>query len=328
VDTPIVIDRVDRSHATNGDGVRLRLSGRRLRHGHPDEQEPLLIVQLHGRRHRFPAGREDPDMLLAPGAWEATFTLPTWAEPSQAGQAALWVGDAVVPVPLPGSTAGAAAPPGAPPHAGLPKPVPGPPAAAPGPPAGHPIQDSMAALHAELEQRSAEAARLRGSLAEAHSELDARRATQSALESAHRDLRGELQGLSGAIGAQREEFGRRLSDLERRLAAAEAERDRARSELESERVRASQQLAATASVKQQSTEELAGLREQLMTAQVSRDAAGSEVGALRTELERLGSELAVSREQLAAQGGDLGEAQRLLADARALAEQLRGQTPH
>jgi hypothetical protein len=59
---------------------------------------------------------------------------------------------------------------------------------------------------------------------------------------------------------------------------------------------------------------------------VARDAAAGEVGGLRGELERLGSELAITRERYSAQGGDLGEAQRLLADARALTEQLRGQS--
>jgi hypothetical protein len=42
----------------------------------------------------------------------------------------------------------------------------------------------------------------------------------------------------------------------------------------------------------------------------------------------LGSELAVTREHHQAQGGDLGEAQRLLAEARSLSEQLRAQTSH
>ena len=71
-------------------------------------------------------------------------------------------------------------------------------------------------------------------------------------------------------------------------------------------------------------QEVVSLREQLAAAQIARDAAISEAGGLRSELERLGAELAVMREQVTAHGGDLGEAQRLLADARALTEQLRG----
>jgi chromosome segregation ATPase len=118
---------------------------------------------------------------------------------------------------------------------------------------------------------------------------------QSALESAHGDLRGELQALMSAVTVQRQDFDRRCRDVEDRLAPAESERD--------------------------------ALREQLAAAQVSREAAAGEVAGLRAELDRLGSELAVSREQMSAHGGDLGEAQRLLTDARALTEQLRGQNP-
>jgi hypothetical protein len=47
------------------------------------------------------------------------------------------------------------------------------------------------------------------------------------------------------------------------------------------------------------------------------------VAGLRAELERLGTELAATRERVGAESGDLGEAQQLLADARALADQLR-----
>ncbi len=60
----------------------------------------------------------------------------------------------------------------------------------------------------------------------------------------------------------------------------------------------------------------------------SRDAAAGEVAGLRAELERLGSELAITREHQSAQGADLGEAQRLLAEARSLSEQLRSQSSH
>ena len=103
-DTPISIDRVDRLRG-DGDGIRLRLSGRWLRAG-AAEDEPLLVIQLQGRRHRFPPSpAEPPGAALSPGAWEATFTVPAWAEPSHDGQAALWVGNSVVAVPLPGSAA-------------------------------------------------------------------------------------------------------------------------------------------------------------------------------------------------------------------------------
>jgi hypothetical protein len=344
VDTPVAIDRVDRARGDD-DGIRLRLTGRWLRSDQAGEQDPLLVIHLQGRRHRFPASRGQGAQSLLPGAWEATFAVPAWAEPRQEGQAGVWVGNAVVPVPLAESgAAGRAAPASTRPPRSTPPPplamappppamapptaVAPPPAAAPaGPPqtsigTGHvgavpePLcSESVSALHLELEQRSAETARLRGSLADAQSDLEARRVTQTSLESAHRELRGQIQELVNAVAAQRLEFEQRLADLtgarDAEAGEAAALRDR---------------LGAVSWAQQQRADELAGLREQLATAQVSRDVAGSEVAALRSELTRLGTELAVSREQLSAQGGDLGEAQRLLADARALTEQLRGQS--
>ncbi len=220
------------------------------------------------------------------------------------------------------------------------------------------FKESVSALHAELEQRSTDVARLQGSLADAQSELEARTAMQAALESAHGDLRVELQELMSAVGVQREDFEKRLATAEDRRAAAEAERDRLREELAAsdamtqrevdaagERSRRElaeliaahdaltaevadlrARLAATQAGHQQHAAELAALRDQLAFAQVARDAAVGEAAGLRAELERLGGELAVTREHHAAQGGDLGEAQRLLAEARSLSEQLRSQS--
>ena len=42
--------------------------------------------------------------------WSASFTVPAWAEPREAGQAALWIGNAVIPVPPMHHTAVAEAP--------------------------------------------------------------------------------------------------------------------------------------------------------------------------------------------------------------------------
>jgi hypothetical protein len=400
-DSPVAIDRVDRGRG-DGEGIRLRLTGRWLGGDHPAEHEALLVIQLQGRRHRFPPAREEGGGALPPGAWAATFTIPSWAEPSQPGQAALWIGNTVVPVPLPGSRlreVPAAAPATAPAPVLAPAPAPAP-ALTPAPGADAPrdpsvavvdsgragplaellFRESVSALHSELEQRSGETARLRGALADAQSELEARSAMQAALESAHGDLRGEVQELMAAVGRQHEEFEQRLGAAEKRLAEAESDRDRARRELdserargqreldsertrvaqtldaertrgqhelESERSRTTQQLAelgaardaaadeaaalrdrlsAISAAQQQRADEASALREQLAIATVTRDGAAGEVAGLRAELERLGSELAVTREQVGARGGDLGEAQRLLADARALTEQLRGQS--
>jgi hypothetical protein len=324
------------------------------------------VVQVQGRRHRFAPIEGADGPALGNRAWEATFNLPAWAEPSREGQAALWVGTAVVPVPLPRSTsmAAATAPPapeparwpsdGLPPGE-LPDSVD---AGRTGPLAELLYRESVSALHAELEQRSTDVTRLQGSLADAQSELEARTAMQAALESAHGDLRGELQELMSAVGLQREDLEQRLATAEDRRATAETERERLREELATAHARTQQEvdaaverarrelaeliatrdaltaevadlrarMAATQAGHQQHDAELAALREQLASAEVSRDAAVGEAAGLRAELERVGSELAVTREHHAAQGGDLGEAQRLLAEARSMSEQLRSQS--
>ena len=410
-DIPVAIDRVDCTRSDR-DGIELRMTGRWLGDAEAGGSEPLLVVQVSGRRHRFTAARDGHP--LAPGAWEATFRIPPWAQPRREGQAALWVGTSVVPVPLPGTHGDGSHPAHRPP----PPPALGearawPPDVAPPPaeadparfadpagyadpdrfadaaryadPAGYAdaaryadagdpavdtgrtgplaellFKESVSALHAELEERSAEVARLQGALADARSELEARSSRQTALESAHGDLRGELQELMAAVTAQRDEYERRLSEADERVAAADAraqaaeserdqaraqvdadrervraeldtERERVRAELGAERQEAAElrhRLAAAASGRQHHAAELSMLRDQLAAAQVSRDAAAGEVAGLRAELERLGSELAITREHQSAQGADLGEAQRLLAEARSLSEQLRAQSSH
>jgi hypothetical protein len=438
-ETPVAIDRVDCTRSDR-DGVELRLTGRWLgAAGTEVGSDPLLVVQVQGRRHRFtPAPDGHP---LPPGAWEARFRIPPWAQPRHEGQAALWVGTAVVPVPMPGASADGI-------HRLPPPPALGearawPPDVAPPPAEADParlteisdpavetgrtgplaellFKESVSALHAELEERSAEVARLQGALADARSETEARASRQSALESAHGDLRAELQELMGAVTAQRDDYERRLSEaeehasdaeerasraeeraaeVEERVSAAEqraaeaeqraaeaeerasgaeeraaeaerqiaprmveaerrredaqralaAERENLTRTIEAERARAAAQLAdlsaardaaladaadlrhrlaSAASGHQQHAAELSALRDQLAAAQVSREAAAGEAAGLRAELERLGSELAITREYQSSHGADLGEAQRLLAEARSLSEQLRGESSH
>jgi hypothetical protein len=385
---PLAIDRVERARG-QGDEVRLRLTGRWLIDdppSGPDAPEALLVIQLQGRRHRFPADRAPAEAAPLPGIWHAEFAVPSWAVPSRPGQAAVWVGTSVIAVGPPG-TPPAPAPSPEPaatspePEAASPEPEtasPEPETASPEPEAGSPepetetgtafsepsalaelppefgrggplanllLRETVSALHAELQRRSAEAAQLRGALADAQSELDARASRQAGLESAHGELRHELEQLMAAATRQRQEFEERRAAAQDELdraredaAMATAARDeteallaRAREQAEAELAQVRDQIAALEERLRTRTEaehreahEAAALREQLAGAHISRDAAISEAGGLRAELERLGAELTVMREQVSAHGGDLGEAQRLLADARVLTEQLRG----
>lgn len=163
----------------------------------------------------------------------------------------------------------------------------------PGPLADLLYREGVDALRAELEQRSAEVARLRGALTDLNSQLEARTAVQASLQAAHDELREELRRLMAAVAGRRAELERRTAHLEGRVASLQSERDE--------------------------------LRRRLASAQVARDAAAGETAGLREELERLGSEVAASRERAAAREGNLGEAQRLLAEARALTRQLQGE---
>ena len=404
--TPLEIDDVQSARVAAGE-TRLTLSGRWLSPDKPSlAQDPLLVIQVEGRRHRF-TPEAGTDTGSPTGEWRASFVLPAWAEPRRAGQAAVWVGDAVIALPAihagRGGWAGGAPPalaaavpadasgpetPGAAepardapelaepgrdvPEAAEPEPdVPeaaeleraftDPPVEAPrsGPLADLLLKETVAALHAELEQRGTEAAQLRSALAGAHFELEARGGTQSELESTLGQLGSELRRLMAAVEEQRRELDQRHTEAEReraefeqRLAELAAARDQQATELAAMR---EQQAAELAAMREQQAAEVAaareeqadeveavreqladaearlqrrgaetvGLREELAVVTVSREAARSEVAGLRSELDRLGAELAVTREHVTSEAGDLGEANRLLADAKALAEELR-----
>ena len=358
---PLSIDRIESARA-DADTIRLRLIGRWLDPSRAGEEE-LLVVQVEGRRHRFAATRDPEAGITEPHVWSATFSLPAWAEPRYDGQAALWLGSAVIPVAPPrGPRRPEPAPPAPPPPAPPPPaPTPPPPApAAPAPAAPAPVlpaaalgahqpprsgpladlllKETVSALHAELEQRTADAARMQGGLADAQSELEARTATQAALEAAQGELRLELERLRASIADRRIELEEQASQAHRereawssKVEAERAELGRQLADLAAERDERSgqaaalrEQLAAAQAAGEQHVTETARLREDLAAANVARDAAVSEAAGLRAELERIGGELAATRERVGAETGNLGEANRLLADARALADQLRG----
>jgi hypothetical protein len=319
VGAPLEIARIESSRA-DGDTVALRLSGRWLDPAQAEEEE-LLVVQVQGRRHRFPAIR-DPQSPGSEG-WSASFTLPDWAEPRHDGQAALWLGSSVIPVPPAGSAPAPVAErvverPAAlaaerlPPHEVEPPTPPSPAPSVPdaetprsGPLADLLLKETVAALHAELEQRTAETVRLRGSLADARSEVESRSASQAALEATQQELRVQLERLTAGVQRHR------------------AELDAARDQRAGEAAALREQLAAAQALADRRGAEATRLREDLAAAKVVRDAALSEVAGLRAELQRAGAELAATRERVAAESGDLGEAQRLLAEARELSQQLR-----
>ena len=314
---PIVIDRVERSRG-DGDAVRLRLGGRRPATAGASELDALLIVRLHGRRHRFAASTTgDPDP--SPGSWEASFTVPDWAVPVEHGQASLWVGEASVPVPPVGTRIRMLEP--APPSAGQE------PAGAAhvdasargavtaeagraGPLADVLLRETVGALHAELEQRSGREAMLNTALERARAELAARTASQAELEATQDELRTELARLVAAVAEHQAEFERRLDETRQRseaeLAQARCEVDHARSELAQVRGDADRARAELAQVRgdaERARAELAQVRgdadrARAELAQVRGDAerARAELAQARAEADRARAELAVARE--------------------------------
>ncbi len=311
---PLAIDRVERSRAKR-DQVRLRLTGHWLSGapgGEAGSSEALLVVQMHGRRHRFPATHEDPQ--AEPGVeFTASFTIPDWAVPEQPGQAVLWVGDDVVAVPPPGATVRPAEPAAsAGEHSGMegdarePEPVladrepseshqhsgePG--AGRSGPLAELLFKETVTALRSELEQRTTEAAQLRARLAEAQRESESRSGAESGLESAHAELRAELRRLMEAVGEQRREFDEQLAAVRGERDTAQDERDRAHGE----RDRAREEL----------------------------DRARTELDPVRGELEQVRSELADARSELADVRAELEGARAELEQARGDRDQARNE---
>lgn len=297
---PLQLERVQSSRSGAGE-IRLRLSGR---WSDPQaavgEDEELLVVNVEGRRHRFPVSRDEaPDPGRSPDRWTASFTVPTWAEPREEGQAALWLGTAVIPVPPLVGGGERVLPPAARPSSVADEPAAI--AARSEPLADALLKETVAALHAELEQRNEDTASIRGALGGVQAELDARVARHAQLEETLGDLRDELDRLRSGLQEQR-------GELEEHSAETQALRE---------------QLAAAQAGTERRAAELDGLRADLAAANVAREAAAGEAVGLRSEIERLGSELAVTREHVEHEAGDLGEASRLLADARALADELR-----
>jgi hypothetical protein len=282
----------------------------------------FLVVEAEGRRHRFPAlpGPRRP-RLGRPGAWTASFALPSWLEPHLGEEMALWLGNVEILLPTVSFVAelpdvGTAVPP---------------PARANGVAAGPPVPEppvraesadgrkaTIAALQAELEQRAASEAQLRGALAGANAELEGRAAQHTALEATQSELRRELDELLALV--ERDSAGLR-AQLER--AAREA--GHLRDELVELRSVTEQEGAERVLLEARTGElsgQLAALRTELAQSDVARVAALSEAAGLRAELERLGAELAHAHGANTV-GDGLSEAQSLLVEARAVTARLR-----
>jgi hypothetical protein len=142
-----------------GDRVTVRISGRWRRRPTATGQ-PWLVVESHGKRHRFPAMPEPPGLTgTLPGTWRMTFRVP--ADLTHAPDVRAWLQLGVVLVPLPA------------------EPPPAEPAVEPIPPALEPSAVGVS----ELEE-AAHAEQLR----EVERVIEAERARTAAAESAASEL--------------------------------------------------------------------------------------------------------------------------------------------
>ncbi len=138
-------------------------------------------------------------------------------------------------------------------------------------------------------------------------------------DAAVRALRVELDSRA----ASEAQLRARLADVQAQLGARTSTQER----LEAVHAELREELGGLRSLVAEGEEEraraVAEMRAEMTSTVVSRDAAMSEATALRAELERLSGQLAQAREQIGLRESGLDEAERLLAEARALSASLR-----
>jgi hypothetical protein len=86
--------------AEGGENLTVRVTGR-WRRGRPTwTGSALLVIEAHGRRHRFPAIPEPPSLSgPAPGSWRMSFSVPAALAPYLRSSAWLKLGVIVMPLP-------------------------------------------------------------------------------------------------------------------------------------------------------------------------------------------------------------------------------------
>jgi hypothetical protein len=317
------------------DELLVALSGRWQARSRRRNARAMLIVEVDGRRHRFPAvrrpGRGRTGRL---GVWEATFALPAWMQPNLEGHTTVAVGGTAVSVagfvmieaesahevaPLkeadgdetqfpdggqggremnqedPLETDGEK-------HEHEPEPAEA--GGDPGVSADTVFGAGADALRAELQERATAEARVRGELADAKAELEARIANQARLSEMHNELRGELERLRDAV-VQTE---KQQADVESRamvLAAELAEAQQQLQEAAGGREEASRQRDELAAER----DSIAGQRDELLQ---EREGLNDQVAELRGAVasgivtaDSATAEAAGLREELARLGTEL-----------------------
>jgi predicted nucleic acid-binding Zn-ribbon protein len=301
---PVEIEQAECGPAGD-DELLVRLVGSRLNIRDRIEGRALLVVEVDGQRHRFPEiAPKRKERPKNPTAWAASFVVPAGLEPALAGHASIVIGTATTPLPeLPRNETPARE---------------GTAPAAPSPPSAG-LAQTVAALRSELKERGATEAQLRAALAAAQAEREAGAAAQQRLEATHAKLREELVRLRAAVDQE-------TSALKQQFDRAAAETTELRNELQQLRAVAQQHGAEEERLRRRERElsaAIAPLQAELATASVAREAAVAEAVGLRAELDRAAAGLVHARRASSDRDGELGEAETLLAEARALTQRLQ-----
>jgi hypothetical protein len=90
------------------ESLTVRVSGRWPRRRPTWTGQPLLVIEIEGLRHRYPAMPEPPSLTgAAPGTWQMSFAVPASVATRAGTRAWLQLGSVVVPLPVPVEAEGA-----------------------------------------------------------------------------------------------------------------------------------------------------------------------------------------------------------------------------
>jgi chromosome segregation ATPase len=177
------------------------------------------------------------------------------------------------------------------------------------------LEEQLADLTASRDKATGAASGLREELERLRAIGERDAAQRAQVESRAADLVVEV----GAVREQLAGFAAAREEAVREASGLRTELDRLRAVVDD----ASSDQARLQSREKQLTAQVSDLRSGLATMTVSSEAAESEVAGLRAELDRLGAELGVAREQSRTPDAGLGEAESLLVEARAVTARMK-----
>jgi hypothetical protein len=290
---PLTVEKIECA-SLGREKVAVHVSGRwRGRRWSPDTRA-FLVVAANGRRHRFPAIAVPSRRRLGRAStWSASFALPASLEAQLGEQLSLWLGDVEIPLPPVSYMDNFRAA------------VEGDDGAMYEPEEGEMVNEEGGTV---VEDEAPFADAVPSATAEAAPVETAR---TDALVAA---LRAELRERAAAEARLRAELSKAQGELDRRI-AVQGELQSIQAELEEEfghlRDLIEQERVSRGEVESRAAQLHAEL-----------EAACGEAEGLRSELDRLGSELADVRGSRAPAATGLSQAQELLAEARAVRTKL------